>query len=162
MPLILLSLYLFASQWNICFADNISFTPIFPKNEYFSDRQAVDLLHDSRGYLWIGTYDGLLRYDGAAFRYFTRRELHTESSAISSLFEDSAGNIWVGTEGGLCRYSAATGTFAGVNTAGEGEERIDTKVGCIREQGRAHLVLPQVQGHLVIRPAFRGLPQLPQ
>lgn len=126
-------LYLSVNQGQICFADNVSFAPVFPRHEYFSDRRVVDLLHDSRGYLWIGTYDGLLRYDGTAFRYFTRGDLHTESSAISSLLEDSHGNVWIGTEGGLCRYSMESGTFAGVDTEGEDCGRIDTKVGCIRE-----------------------------
>lgn len=133
-------LYLAAGQHQICLADNISFSPVFPRNEYFADRLAVDLLHDSRGYLWIGTYDGLLRYDGSSFRYFTRVDLHTESSAISNLFEDSRGNVWIGTEGGLSRYNVETGTFVGVNTSSDDEaERIDTKVGCIRE-GRDGLI----------------------
>lgn len=126
-------LYLLAGQFTARGSENWSFSPIFPRNEYFADRLIVDLLHDSRGYLWIGTYDGLLRYDGTSFRYFTRGELHTESSVICSFLEDSKGNVWIGTEGGLCRYSIETGTFAAVDTSGENEERIDTKVGCIRE-----------------------------
>lgn len=126
-------LYLLAGQFTARGSENLSFSAIFPRNEYFADRMIVDLLHDSRGYLWIGTYDGLLRYDGTSFRYFTRGELHTESSVICSLLEDSRGNVWIGTEGGLCRYCIETGTFAAVDTKGQDEERIDTKVGCIRE-----------------------------
>lgn len=47
------------------------------------------------------------------------------------MLHDSRGYLWIGTEGGLCRYCVETGTFVGVNTSGG--ERIDTKVGCIRE-----------------------------
>lgn len=52
------TLYLAVSQIQICLADNVSFSPVFPRNEYFADRRSVDLLHDSRGYLWIGTEGG--------------------------------------------------------------------------------------------------------
>ena len=108
-------------------AGNISFSPVFPRNEYFSDRIVVVLLRDRRGYLWIGTLDGLLLYNGSDFKCFTRDDLHTGSSAISSIFEDSRGNVWVGTEGGLCMYSMETDTFVSIDTAAQDEARIDTK-----------------------------------
>lgn len=130
--LLLLS-YLFWGLGDMCMAGNISFSPVFPRNEYFSDRIVVDLLRDRRGYLWIGTLDGLLLYNGSGFKCFTRDDLHTGSSAISSIFEDSRGNVWVGTEGGLCMYSMETDTFVPIDTAAQDEARIDTKVGCIRE-----------------------------
>ena len=111
----------------------MSFSPVFPRSEYFSDRRAVDLLRDGRGYLWIGTLDGLLLYNGTDFRCLTRDDLHTGSSAISSIFEDSRGNVWIGTEGGLSMYSIETGTFVPIDTSDDVLQRIDTKVGCIRE-----------------------------
>ena len=129
----LLLSYLFWGLGDMCMAGNISFSPVFPRNEYFSDRIVVDLLRDRRGYLWIGTLDGLLLYNGSGFKCFTRDDLHTGSSAISSIFEDSRGNVWVGTEGGLCMYSMETDTFVPIDTAAQDEARIDTKVGCIRE-----------------------------
>ncbi len=113
----------------------MSFSPVFPRNEYFSDRRAVDLLRDGRGYLWIGTLEGLILYNGTDFKCLTKDDLHTGSSAISSIFEDSRGNVWVGTEGGLSMYSIENGTFVPINTVGQDEVRIDTKVGCIREDG---------------------------
>lgn len=125
--------YLFVGLGDMCHAGNVSFSPVFPRNEYFSDRIVVDLLRDGRGYLWVGTLDGLIRYNGTGFRCFTKDDLRTGSSAISTIFEDSRGNVWVGTEGGLCMYSIETGTFVPINTIGQDEARIDTKVGCIRE-----------------------------
>ena len=66
----------------------------------------VTQTHD--GYIWIGTYGGLARFDGEQFRTFdavNTPELH--DSRIVSLFEDSQGNLWIGHDSGtITRYHA--------------------------------------------------------
>ncbi|HWQ90464.1 MAG TPA: two-component regulator propeller domain-containing protein, partial [Clostridia bacterium] len=63
-------------------------------------QSAVLTLTQTRdGYLWIGTLDGLARFDG--IRFTTFREANTPgltSSRILTLFEDSQRNLWIGTE----------------------------------------------------------------
>ncbi|HEV2318956.1 MAG TPA: two-component regulator propeller domain-containing protein, partial [Verrucomicrobiae bacterium] len=62
------------------------------------------------GYLWIGTWFGLARFDGAKFTLFNEANTPVfASDAISSLAEDSQGALWAGTENGLLRY--ANGSF---------------------------------------------------
>ena len=58
------------------------------------------LLHDSRGFVWIGTEGGLHRYDGYGLRLFLHDPDDPTSlpeSFITALAEDDAGRLWVGT-----------------------------------------------------------------
>ena len=78
------------------------------------------ILQDSYGFIWIGTYDGLNRYDGfSILNYFheTDNIKSISSNRILSLFEDSKKRIWIGTDGhGLNYYSLITEKFVRVKT----------------------------------------------
>lgn len=61
------------------------------------------MVQDKLGYIWIGTRDGLNRYDGYSFKIFKHSARDTNSIAsnfIVELFEDSQGRLWVGHESG--------------------------------------------------------------
>lgn len=58
--------------------------------------EANEVLQTSDGYIWIGSYGGLIRYDGTSFRNFSLGG-EIASSSIRGLFEDSAGRLWIGT-----------------------------------------------------------------
>lgn len=72
------------------------------------------VLQTSDGYIWIGGYGGLVRYDGREFLNYSMLDSGLTSSGIRALFEDSRGRLWVGTndkgvflyEGG--RFTACT------------------------------------------------------
>ena len=55
---------------------------------------ANDVLSSSDGFIWIGGYSGLIRYDGTTFERITEPDTITN---VNTLFEDSNGRIWVGT-----------------------------------------------------------------
>ncbi|WP_431198854.1 ligand-binding sensor domain-containing protein [Mucilaginibacter sp. P25] len=61
-------------------------------------------LKDSRGYMWIGTDNGLCKFDGYTFESLVNIPGNTasiSSNFISALAEDKNGKIWVGTMDGL-------------------------------------------------------------
>ena len=62
---------------------------------------------DRQGFLWMGTTDGLYRYDGKEFRafYYNRQDSTSLSNNyIKHILEDSKGRLWVGTKLGLNCY----------------------------------------------------------
>src|SRR5689334_21754574 len=67
------------------------------------------VVQDQDHFIWIGTANGLARYDGYAFRTFKRDEQSNSIPAneISSLLLDGE-FIWVGTWRGLCKINTRT------------------------------------------------------
>ena len=64
------------------------------------------MVQTSDGYLWLGTYEGLARFDGLNFTVFDKSNTpEIESNSIKALAEDREGRLWVGTSAGLLRYS---------------------------------------------------------
>lgn len=60
------------------------------------------LFQDRTGYLWVGTQNGLFRYDGAVFARFGEAE-GLPSSTVDSIVETPDGVLWVATSHGLAR-----------------------------------------------------------
>lgn len=71
------------------------------------------------GYIWIGTYSGLSRFNGEQFTIFeTGTTPGLASSRITSLFEDANGVLWIGHESGeLTRYRSGKFETCPVNAA---------------------------------------------
>jgi len=72
------------------------------------------ILQDSRGFMWVGTRNGLNRYDGYKFivyRYDSKDEHSLSNNMINDLVEDADGNVWIATPNGLNRYDRKKGTF---------------------------------------------------
>ncbi len=80
-----------------------------------SQASAEAIVQDRRGFVWIGTDDGLNRFDGE--RFVTYRHDANDPDSLShdwiwALHEDAAGRIWIGTDGGgLDCLDPQTGRF---------------------------------------------------
>jgi signal transduction histidine kinase/ligand-binding sensor domain-containing protein/DNA-binding response OmpR family regulator len=64
-------------------------------------------LKDNQGFMWIGTDNGLNKFDGYNFKVYKHISLDTTSllsDAITALLQDKRGNIWIGTNKGLVQY----------------------------------------------------------
>ena len=90
------------------------------KFEHFGTREGLSqinvncIIQDSRGFMWIGSRNGLNRYDGykfITFRYDPKDPQSISNNMITALAEDSDGNIWVATANGLNKYQRNKGVF---------------------------------------------------
>ena len=93
---------------DICYAsinDSINFNNITIEDG-LSQSTVESIFQDSRGYIWIGTNDGLDRYNGYDFKHYKYDKYDKNSIAnnyIVDIIEDKNGYIWVSTIGGLSK-----------------------------------------------------------
>jgi len=93
------------------------------------------LLPDRDGFLWIGTSNGLNRYDGTHFVKF-RQQFNNPNSLLNNqvyaLCEDKQGHIWGAFENGISRFDKTTGQFRHITTVGGQPLGICKNVRCDR------------------------------
>jgi ligand-binding sensor domain-containing protein/serine phosphatase RsbU (regulator of sigma subunit) len=100
--------------WPVLFMSVIAL-PVRAQNYFFdnysikqglSEQKVYKLLQDSKDYIWLGTANGLSRFDGKKFENFTSHN-NLGSGGVRSIFEDSLGYIWFGhmNGGGISRYN---------------------------------------------------------
>jgi PAS domain S-box-containing protein len=83
-------------------------------DEGLSQGLVTCILQDARGFMWLGTQDGLNRYDGYSFKVYGHVPFDPSTlsnSSVNCLLEDDEGRLWVGTRGGLNLYSHETDSF---------------------------------------------------
>lgn len=92
-----------------------------------SHNSISSILQDRDGVMWIGTFDGLNRYDGRSIQVFQHDETDSTSlsnSTIWDIIESEDGDLWMTTYKGLNRYSKKTGKFERYLSGGI-ENRLD-------------------------------------
>ena len=100
-----------------------------------SFRVITSLLHDRDGFLWVGTNNGLNRYDGTYFAHFKQQRGNNNSlinNQLYALCEDKQGRIWMGAENGVSYYNKTTGRFRHIITVNNQPLGICKNVHCDR------------------------------
>jgi len=136
--------------------------------DHLPQSSVIAITQTRDGYLWLGTLNGLARFDGSSLTAFNVNNTPgLPSDVIVFLLEDSRTNLWVGTDNGLCviqngvvKSFPDTSMVGAVNFAledGGGNIWFSTKTGkiiCWRE-GRMQLqpaeIPPQVSQQLFYR-----------
>ena len=77
------------------------FTRTWQVEQGLPQNKVTAVVQTRDGYLWLGTYNGLARFDGIGFTIFDDNNTpELRSSRITSLFEAADGALWIGTESG--------------------------------------------------------------
>ena len=88
--------------------------PIAIESQLPNSSIPMALESDHRGFLWVGTQNGLARWDGVQFRIFNggRAPGDLPDTQVETLHVDKAGRLWVGTlSAGLAAYDPKTDRF---------------------------------------------------
>ncbi len=89
--------------------------PEFKNIDYsdgLSNGKVTSIVKDTSGFVWIGTQNGLNRYDGFETKVYTKQNSDISSNDISDLFLDAKNRLWIATfGGGLNLYNAEQGGF---------------------------------------------------
>lgn len=65
----------------------------------------LDIVQDDVGYIWLASYDGLIRFDGLTFTKFTKAEFGFTGLSPRVLCKGNDGSLWIGTNAsGLYNY----------------------------------------------------------
>jgi len=86
----------------------------FTSEDGLSQNTVICVAKDRDGFIWVGTADGLNRFDGYSFKHFSHSD--SDSGSISNdvmrkMLVDSKGRLWIGTYNGLNLYDNKTETF---------------------------------------------------
>ena len=103
----------FGALWCVCMA-SASFaaplpnyiTRLWTTDDGLPGSSVMNVIQSHDGYLWVGTYSGLARFDGVHFTVFDGGNApEMPSPHVTCLFEDAEGAIWIGHQTGeLTRY----------------------------------------------------------
>lgn len=94
-------------------ADHFKYSFLYSSrmNEGLSQLSVTAMCQDSKGYLWLGTRNGLNRYNGSTYTIYSHQiedSLSLVDNQISCLAEQDGRYLWIGTSRGVSRLSLTT------------------------------------------------------
>ncbi|PQJ71728.1 two-component regulator propeller domain-containing protein [Polaribacter butkevichii] len=114
-----------------------------------SQSSVIVIRQDNLGQIWVGTRDGLNKYDGTDFtvyRYDKNNPYSISNNDILSIEQDSDGFIWVGTNLGLNKYNPQKNTFKTYFSNKNNYSLKDNSVGVIKELSNKEIWIGTNQG----------------
>jgi signal transduction histidine kinase/ligand-binding sensor domain-containing protein/DNA-binding response OmpR family regulator len=121
--------------------EDITFRRISPPGGF--SFQAIDVIEqDLFGYIWMGGFDGVIRYDSkkiVRFRHDPEADNGLPSDRITAIVIDRHNNIWVGTDKGLCLFNPTLQQFEIIDYAYENGEAANTHIYSMALDGSSNL-----------------------
>ncbi|WP_020529431.1 two-component regulator propeller domain-containing protein [Flexithrix dorotheae] len=63
---------------------------------------ALSIIQAKNGYLWIGTFNGLVKFDGININVIDHSKIpHFKSNTFTNFYEDADSSLWIGSQGGI-------------------------------------------------------------
>lgn len=99
----------------------------YNNNSGLSHNTVMSLFQDSKGFLWIGTKNGLNRFDGHDFKIYQRGDSVTDlrNSIIYCIAEDKEKTLWIATDKGISLYNPFTDTFSNFDKQTDKKEKVE-------------------------------------
>ncbi|KQM76299.1 hypothetical protein ASE74_19815 [Pedobacter sp. Leaf216] len=137
-------------------------------NSGIPNNDVTTIYQDNRGLMWIGTYDGLTRYDGYHFIVY-RNNLSNPNSLINNrincITQDHLNQIWIGTRNGISRFNYSINQFSNVNfksVSGKGIRQLKGNINAIKEDALHHVfIASEVEGLLTYNFVSNKAEQIP-
>ena len=105
-----------------------TFTHLNTAGSEISFNKVHVVAQDANGFIWMGTADGLDRYDGRTFQVYSAEDMGVGSSFVVSLCADDRGNVWVGTDTGISMYNFDMDRFEPMNIVSDKGTVVRNKV----------------------------------
>lgn len=102
------------------------------------------IFRDNAGFVWIGTQDGLNKFDGKQFKQFKHEKDDSSSLSdqyITAINQDGNGNIWVGTRNGLNLWNPQIGNFQRIHLNKSRKSEIQYAFDQIIKIGKENLIV---------------------
>lgn len=115
----------------------------FSVKQGLSQNSVTSILRSTDGMLWVGTQDGLNRFDGYSFTHYRHDaddSLSISDQFITAIHEDKQGNIWIGTRHGINRLIKKNGGFIRIYPDEKSRDKIQSQTLSIANQGDHHLL----------------------
>lgn len=125
-----------------------------------SHHNVTSTIEDHKGFIWVGTVEGLNRYDGYSFKTFFHSP--KDSSSISSnriqvLFEDSQNHLLIGTNYGLEHYDHLEECFFGIPLKTPNQDFTHSEINDIKEDQQGRWWIASNNGVFVLNSEYQLL-----
>lgn len=91
----------------------------YTREDGVSEGTITSIVEDQYGYIWVGSVDGLFRFDGYDFKHYQHSPKKPDSippGFTRTMFVSSNNELWIGTYTGLAKYQPETDNFQVYNT----------------------------------------------
>jgi len=133
--------------------NDIRFSQLHSEQGHLQD-EVNHIVQDDQGFLWLGTSDGLRRYDGYGsrdYRHDSKDPNSISGATIYALYKERSGRLWVGSDAFLDMFDPATEKFT--HFSGPGTAGIEGLVLDIREDRKGMLWISSYHGLYRLDPA---------